>query len=327
MKIAIIGDIHLFTLDVHPRRLIGKRVFAHGNLLLNRRHRFNHALLPSLVQQAQSLDPELVLFSGDVSTSSLEREFEDLLEVVKPLMEATSGGGVLVPGNHDRYTFRSRRVKRIENILKSVMPSSFPHSQDLRPGWSLLALDSAIPNKMMSRGALGKVQYKAAVERIQAVPADEGLLVLCHYPCSLPPRVPSAWSHDMKEAEGLKRELANCRGRVVYVHGHIHKPWHVLPPQAPPPPASSDAESPRRKAGGRGKSAARPAFECLNAGSPCMTSEQYPLGQGFWTIDLPENPRAPLTSTHHIPARPDPVDHPETTDATPRVRWITAADL
>ncbi|MEO1236882.1 MAG: metallophosphoesterase, partial [Planctomycetota bacterium] len=230
MKLAVIGDVHLFTLDVHPRRLVSKRLFAHTNLWLNRRHRFNHALLPALVERARSLDPELVLFSGDVSTSSLEREFEDLLAVVAPLTEEIPG--VLVPGNHDRYTFRSRRVKRIETLLASVMPASFPHVRELRPGWRLLALDSAVPNRLFSRGALGDAQFRGAVEAIRAVPAGEGLVVLCHYPCTLPPRVPSAWSHDLKKAEGLRRELAACRGRVLYVHGHIHKPWHALAHEA-----------------------------------------------------------------------------------------------
>ncbi|MEM1108804.1 MAG: metallophosphoesterase [Planctomycetota bacterium] len=304
MKIVVLGDIHLFSLDVHPRRLVSKRLFAHTNLLMNRRHRFNHALLPALVEKAKSLSPELVLFSGDVSTSSLESEFEALREVVAPLVENIPG--VLVPGNHDRYTFKSRRVKRIETILEKVMPAAFPDVRELRPGWRLLSLDSAIPNRMFSRGALGKTQYAAAVDAIRAVRAGEALVVLCHYPCSLPPRVPHAWSHDMREAEGLKRELSACRGRVVYIHGHIHKPWHALP-----------------SAGENGQ----PAFECLNAGSPCMTSDKYPLGQGFWEVDLPEDPLAPLQTTHHVPARTDGTEGLTLAAASREVRWIAGPSV
>ncbi|MEM6854230.1 MAG: metallophosphoesterase [Planctomycetota bacterium] len=327
MKLAVLGDIHLFTLDVHPRRLLSKRVFAHTNLLMNRRHRFNHALLPALVDKAKSLSPELVLFSGDVSTSSLEREFEDLLEVVAPLVEAAPAGagipGVLVPGNHDRYTFRSRRVKRIETILQKVMPAEFPHVRELRPGWRLLALDSAIPNRLFSRGALGKAQFRGAVEAIRAVPEGEALLVLCHYPCTLPPRVPSAWSHDLKEAEALRRELTACRGRVVYVHGHIHKPWHVLPPAPAPVIAPGNASGKYNgKDPAKSSFTGGPAFECLNAGSPCMTSDKYPLGQGFWEVDLPEDPLAPLATTHHVPARTTGTEGLTLAAASREVDWI-----
>ncbi|MBB6430836.1 metallophosphoesterase family protein [Algisphaera agarilytica] len=324
MKLIVLGDIHLFTLDVHPRRLVSKRLFAHTNLLMNRRHRFNHALLPDLVEHAKSLSPEMVLFSGDVSTSSLEREFEDLMDVVAPLVEAAPEGGVLVPGNHDRYTFKSRRVKRIEKILNQVMPDEFPHVRQLRPGWRLLALDSAIPNRMFSRGALGRDQFDAAVHAIREVPEDEALVVLCHYPCSLPPRVPSAWSHDLREAEALRRELTACRGRVIYIHGHIHKPWHALP--SPPP---RDGADPAKSSFNYG-----PAFECLNAGSPCMTSDKYPLGQGFWEIDLPDDPRAPLQTNHHVPMPVQPAEmgtavnpSPTSASAGSRVRWIDSTSL
>ncbi|MEM8739238.1 MAG: metallophosphoesterase [Planctomycetota bacterium] len=338
MKLVVIGDVHLFTLHVHPRRLVSRRALAHSNLWLNRRHRFNHTLLPALVEHARSLEPELVLFSGDVSTSSLESEFDDLREVVAPLVESAPRGGVLVPGNHDRYTFKSRRVKRIETLLASVMPAAFPHTQTLAPGWTLLALDSAVPNRVFSRGALGRTQFEAAVRTIRAVPADEALVVLCHYPCSLPPRVPSAWSHDLKEAEPLKRELAVCRGRVLYVHGHIHKPWHVMPsgggsglaePSLPdaggtPPPESARRE-PRAGSGNHERS--RPAFECLNAGSPCMTSEKYPLGQGFWELTLPSDPLAPVDAVHHVPARPDGTNGLTLAAASHQPRWETRRNL
>ena len=42
-------------------------------------------------------------------------------------------------------------------------------------------------------------------------------------------------------------------------------------------------------------------FTCINAGAPCMTSAVYPLGQGFWQIDLPDDPAAPLGLVHHLP--------------------------
>ncbi|MEM9884092.1 MAG: hypothetical protein AAF800_14360, partial [Planctomycetota bacterium] len=124
------------------------------------------------------------------------------------------------------------------------------------------------------------------------------------------PRVPSAWSHDLREAEALRRELAACAGRVVYVHGHIHKPWHALPPEEPT--AGDTARSSFR--GG-------PAFECVNAGSPCLTSEKYPLGQGFWELTLPSDPLAPLSAVHHRPARTDGTEGLTLAAASRRVRW------
>ena len=104
MKLGILGDIHLFSRRVPVRRLLSKRALGHANLVLNRHKRFEHALLPAMLDRLRSLQSEVVLMSGDVSTSSLESEFAALRGALAGLGEV-----VLVPGNHDRYTFKSGR--------------------------------------------------------------------------------------------------------------------------------------------------------------------------------------------------------------------------
>ncbi len=280
MRIALIGDIHLYSLKLHPRRMLSKRVMGHTNLIINRYRRFNHGLLPHLTRRVLELEPEMVLLSGDVTTTSLEDEFQDVARYLKPITDAVPT--VLVPGNHDRYTFGSRRDRRIERLMSPMMPEAFPHIRPLTPGWKLLALDAAIPNKVLSRGALGDAQYEQARELVQQATADEALLVMCHYPCALPPRFPRSWAHDLREATRLKKLLTDCPARVVHLHGHIHKPWRLTPD-------------------GQG----RPPFECINAGSPCYTSERFPLGQGFWMLDVPDAADGELVTEHHEPMPAD----------------------
>src|SRR5690606_12299638 len=98
-------------------------------------------------------------------------------------------------------------------------------------------------------------------KRIEAMHEGEGLLVLCHYPIALPAGIPNSWAHALAEEKPLKQLLSNCKARVVFLHGHIHRPWYW-----------------HEKSNGRRKA----PFACVNAGSPCQTSAQYPLGQGFW---------------------------------------------
>ncbi len=296
MRLALLGDVHLFSLAVRKRRLLSKRVFAHTNLVLNRQHRFNHAVLEASVERIAAMSPDLLLLSGDVTTSSLEREFEDFKRYLAPLAEKVPA--VLVPGNHDRYTFRSRRVRRIETLLDTMMPMQFPHLRRLEPAgsglqrpasrWSLLALDAAIPNRVFSRGALGRAQLAVAVEMIRNVRSDEGLVVLCHYPCAVPRGTPRGWTHDLAEHRVLREALASCAGRVVYLHGHIHRPWYA-PPEVLPSVPNGKALQPRLP------------FLCINAGSPCMVSPRYPAGQGFWELLLPDDPRDTVEAIHHRP--------------------------
>ena len=37
----------------------------------------------------------------------------------------------------------------------------------------------------------------------------------------------------------------------------------------------------------------------IDVGSPCMVSPDYPAGQGFFQIDLPDDPRDALGVVHH----------------------------
>ena len=291
MRIVLIGDIHLFQLRVKPRDLLGKRILGQGNLWLNRSRRFNHALLAPLFERVKELGPDLVLCSGDVTTTSLENEFLDIMEHFRPL--AREVPVVVVPGNHDKYTFRSHQKRTMHTLMEGLMPDEFPHVRDLGGGWNLMGLDSARPQVMMSRGALGSKQV-AGIERCLAELSDGGkeggaeggreggLIVLCHYPSVMPRGMPRSWAHDLKEARWLTKRLSEYPGRVVFVHGHIHKPWYH-----------------------RAQENGKPPFDILNAGAPCMTSSRFPLGQGFWEITLPEDPRGELGLVRHVPEAPE----------------------
>jgi predicted phosphodiesterase len=275
VRLALIGDIHLYNLTVKARQLVGKRLLGHTNLWLNRRHRFNHRMLARVMEKVEAIDPDLVLFSGDVTTTSLENEFHDINEYLEPLSRKLPV--LIVPGNHDRYTFRSARKKLMETVLDRIMPRSFPYWQTLTDRWKLLALDSAIPQVIFSRGALGKAQLVAVERDLEGLTADDGLVVLCHYPVCLPAGLPRSWTHDLAEGQQLRKMLEQCLAKVVFLHGHVHKPWYARP-------------------NGRD----RLPFVCINAGSPCMTSDAFPLGQGFWEIELPTDPSEAPDLTHHV---------------------------
>ncbi|MFW6060845.1 MAG: metallophosphoesterase family protein [Phycisphaeraceae bacterium] len=277
MRIAVIGDIHLYRLKVPARRLIGKRLLGQSNLWFNRRFRFNHDMLEEVVERAAALEPDMVLLTGDVTSTSLEDEFADIAHSLKPLSEKFPT--VLVPGNHDRYTFRSARKKRIEGLLKSMLPQRFPHTQALVGRWHLLALDSARPQYMLSRGALGEAQLAEAETFLHGLSADDGVVILCHYPPDTPPGMPTSWAHDLADNQQLREVLSGTRARVLFMHGHVHRPWHW------------------EQSNGHGR-----RMSCLNAGAPCMTSALYPSGQGFWQVELPHDPHDEVTLIHHVPA-------------------------
>ena len=272
-RCALIGDVHLYTLRVAARSLVSKRVLGQTNLWLNRRKRFRHDLLPDLVARLKEAEPAWVLSPGDVTTSSLTSEFQAVASALSPLCGSpqtpheSDPQTVITPGNHDRYTFRASRTRRMESVLPAWLPDHFPHRVPLNGAWTLLALDSGVPNVWSSRGRLGPTQMAALTDAVEACTVGRGLVVLTHYPCVVPAGTPRAWSHDLAEHREVHETLQRAAGTVIYVHGHVHRPWCL-------PPATSTAD-------GR-----RFGFTSLNCGSPCMRTKAHPLGQGVWTLEL-----------------------------------------
>lgn len=274
MRLVLFGDIHLYRLWLAPWQFASKRILGQSNLILNRRKRFRHQLLKEMVDKAIALEPEMLLLSGDVTTTSLRREFADVKAALGPLADRVPT--VLVPGNHDRYTFSAARSRVIDRMLGDWVPQQFPHVRELTDRWRLLALDAAVPRVYNARGRLGRVQFEAAKTYVESMDETQGLVVLCHYPCVVPKGVHEHASHALEERDALRGVLENCKARVVYLHGHIHRPWH------------------HEVGDGSGV-----PFTCIDAGSPCMVSEAYPRGQGFYEVELPGEPFAPLTVRHH----------------------------
>ncbi len=277
MRIALIGDIHSYRLLVPPWRLMGKRLVGQANLWLNRRHKFNTRLLERLVERVGVLEPDLVLMSGDLTTTSLEGEFQDVAQMMLPLISRFPT--LAVPGNHDRYTFTSARRRVMETMLPAMVPGRWPHFRSLTDRWHLLALDSAVPRVFNSRGRIGRRQLRNIRRETAHLTDQDGLIILCHYPVKAPPRAfPLTWDHKLADSFRLRRMLMKCPARLLYLHGHIHRPWCWQP-----------------------KRSNQSHFTYINAGSPCMTTAKHPQGQGFWLIDLPDNPRDAFEITHYLP--------------------------
>lgn len=277
MRLAVLGDIHHYRLVVPPWKLLGKRLLGQANLWLNRRHCFNRTLLMIALKRILSIKPDLLLLSGDLTTTSLEAEFADIAAMLEPIAQRIPT--IAVPGNHDRYTFSSALVHRMERMLPSIVPQQFPHFRSLTDRWHLIALDGARPRWLTARGELGREQIKLIRNYASNLTAQHGLIVLCHYPLKAPPRaLPITWDHKLADSGRLRRLLTRCPARLLYVHGHIHKPWCWQP-----------------------KRSSQSHFTYINAGSPCMVSAKHPWGQGFWQIDLPDNPADRIAITHHVP--------------------------
>lgn len=276
MRLVLIGDIHFFTRRVQPWRLLNKRLLGLASLLFSRQFRFDRALLEPVLRRAGQLQPDLILFTGDLTTTSLEAEFQAVQQVIR---QHLNGSPVLVvPGNHDRYTASAARARLLERFLGALVPESFPYFRKLAGRWHLLVLEAAQPTWLSARGMIGAAQLEQTRRILEKLTADDGLIIACHYPATLPGHVRDPRGHRLADRQALLRVLGLCPARQIYVHGHVHEPWVWRPPE-------------RRNW----------RLISINAGSPTLRSALYPAGQGFWELVLEEDPRRPVRAWRHVP--------------------------
>lgn len=276
LRLAAVGDIHLYRLTAKPWKILNKRLLGLVNLWLSRRHHFRPKLLPRVMDRVREISPNLLLLSGDVTTTSLRKEFDDVAEALRHVGDDVPI--VAVPGNHDRYVYGASWNRLMEKRLPGMVPEEFPHFMPLTERWHLLGLDASRPTPLTARGRVGSAQLAVAREQLETMNEGDGLVVVCHYPAWAQPEGGHGhWQHRLIDASAVRELLREGLSRVVYVHGHIHRPWRITPEMA--------------------------GFEHvtdLNLGAPCLTGGDYPHGQGFWQIDLPADPANEVGFTHHV---------------------------
>lgn len=274
MRVIFIGDIHAFAPSLAWHYWLSKCALGWLNMKLNPNRKFNFDLWPGTLQRMRELNPDWVLCSGDLTQLAMEEEFA---MVIKP-WRLTLGHcrTVVVPGNHDRYTHRSVREKTFEKCLGDLASSTYPYWQRLTDHWHLLALDSTCTHLLDATGSIGDAQLQAVAERITTLTPDDGLLLLTHYPVLLPPGRRDTPGHKLRDSMELRKILSQCRARIIYLHGHVHEPWSF-----------------------RVKEPTLAHLHMLNAGCPMRCSTEYPQGQGFWELHLPDLGKQPVHLTRH----------------------------
>ncbi|MCC5828215.1 MAG: metallophosphoesterase [Phycisphaeraceae bacterium] len=291
LRVAMLGDVHLHHLPRTPWSLIGKRLLGAANLLRGRRKRFQPHLMAMAINRILALRPDQVWLTGDLTTLSTRREFAEARSLIQPLCERIPA--VLVPGNHDCYTFLAAWQRRAIHAWGSLvaMPDQAPLMRPIIGPWHLLAIDSCAPRLITSRGRIRPATLDAIGKLVSAAAADRPvrercLAVLCHYPAVVPGGIAQHWQHRLAGAGPLVDTLTASAGRILMIHGHIHKTWLIRGGEA-------------RRVDGRPLTGAVRGLVDLNLGSPTMVGPQHPNGQGFWLVEFFEQAERMPTFEHH----------------------------
>jgi len=224
MKIVHLTDLH-FQVPPRVEELWGKRLLGSVNLyLLGRHSKFTRAAQEAAVRQTILEEPDLVVFTGDLTAQALDSEFSTARQALDPILSRFPA--VMIPGNHDTYVREETPGMRMRELFGEWMGERSPwlHCFD---EVAMLAVETCRAHPLSS-GLTPKGELSHAQRCLQE--AGDRFVFLCiHYPIL----------NRHGEAYGPKtRALSNAEEVVNFVtredqisailHGHEHHGFQTI---------------------------------------------------------------------------------------------------
>ena len=255
VRLGHISDIHLADRSRYPR---------HG-FSAKDCERHSPRLAKGLVDALREVGVDHLIVTGDLTLSGETREFERVVEMLRPFAEADKL--TVVPGNHDVWSEDAVETARFLRLvgpdgkgMRKAAPS-YPWVTPLGDEAVIVALDSARYGEepYQTAGKLGAEQIRGARELVREhARTGRAVLLAFHHHVVLPPeRVPSdaiVSRMPLADADQVVRLVAELPVAAV-LHGHRHTAFRVdLPGKAGPTPilcagsVSRVADEPVRRA-------------------------------------------------------------------------------
>lgn len=217
-----IADVHFWRIVWNPWRQLNKRFLGNLNVAVRRRREFVLERAEPFADVVAEVGARLALLTGDFTSTSLDEEFVMARDFVQRLQQRGLDVA-LVPGNHDVYTFESRRKRRFERYFEEFVPAEgYPSRRGLPGGATLVLVPTARPNLISARGHVAP--DAVARVRVWLEEMHDPVLAAGHYPLlDRTKQYQTAASHRLLNAEALRIALGASGRRVLYVCGHVHR--------------------------------------------------------------------------------------------------------
>lgn len=177
--------------------------------------RIDPAILSPLVQAIQSLQPNLVAVSGDLTQRARTKEFEEAREFLQLLPRPQ----IIVPGNHDipLYNLIGRFIQPLTRYRHFVTEEMFPYYQDEEI--AVLGINTA-RSLTTKYGRISYEQIEQIHQRFSDLDDAVTKIVVTHHPFDLPE---GARQRDLvRRAESAMLVLAENKVDLLLA-GHMHR--------------------------------------------------------------------------------------------------------
>lgn len=230
-----ITDIHFWEIVRNPLQLLNKRFLGNLNVILRRRRAFDTSHATAFADALVATGVRFLFAGGDFTSTATDEEFRQ----AATFLEDLTGRGmqvIIIPGNHDVYTFESVRKRRFERHLAAFLPAAgYPCRLTLPGGTPMVLVPTVCPNWLSSRGRIAD----ADVDRVARLVADAPsgpLIVGSHYPVlHATEGYASGRMRRLRNAEALRRALVGAAAQrpIFFLAGHVHRFSDQHDPEAP----------------------------------------------------------------------------------------------
>lgn len=184
-------------------------------------------LMRPLLEAVNTLRPDIVAISGDLTQRALSSQFR----AARTFIDHIDAPVLCVPGNHDLPVHRPFRrfFRRFGNYKKHI-------DRDLSPAWmspdlAVIGINTMSPWRWQTGWATRR-EIREAAAHCEQGPAARLNVIVAHHPFQTPE---GSDKKDMINADWGLCTLAEA-GADIILSGHLHR-WKVIEPSSPQAPA------------------------------------------------------------------------------------------
>lgn len=230
MRIVHFSDIHVGRLTHDPTAFFDKRLLGMMNFLVRRRGHLHPEFVERALARIKTLEPDIVLCTGDVTCVGCPEEFDEACLQLEPLVrKSATFDFYYVPGNHDNYVACKRCRDALEKaclfLNQGRKLADFPFKVK-KGDLELFLVDEACPNFYHSSNGKLSVTSEYALQCLLKTEQEKNgkRMLIGHFPTADAEGKRLSFRRRLKN-DLLIQELLQKKCIDVTLCGHIHKPF------------------------------------------------------------------------------------------------------
>ncbi len=230
MKIIHFSDLHAGGFLENYSAIFDKRILGSLNYNLARRNKYNLKILPNFINHILKEKPDVVVCTGDLTSTGQPNEFKKIIDILKPLIKSEIPI-IYTPGNHDAYVKNNKCKKALIETF-NILNEKIGVSYNLRPiavqikDLSFIIVNEAIPvNWSSSRGCISDDSINS-IEKICNDKNNQNNILVGHYPLFIKQNM-SNFRRRLVNGNKLKKFIDDNK-IMLSLCGHIHKNYTII---------------------------------------------------------------------------------------------------